>query len=48
MNKILNLIDQLREGSIDVFTVLRAIDVLFISDEINSEEYMDLMDMVKV
>lgn len=47
MNKILNLIDQLREGSIDIFTVLRAIDVSFISNEIDSEEYMNLMDMVK-
>lgn len=46
MNYLKKLVSQFWEGSIDKYSVFRAIDVAFIRKEITSDEYMNLMDMV--
>lgn len=46
MAKLLRLVDDYQEGKIDSYTVYRALDVALISNDIDSEQYMDLMDMI--
>ena len=46
MARILKIIDEFRNGAVDIFTVKRAIDVSMMSGEIDQEEYMNLLDMV--
>lgn len=46
MAKLLRLVDDYQEGKIDSYTVYRALDVALISHDIDSEQYMNLMDMI--
>lgn len=46
MARMLKMIDEYRNGNIDVYTVKRAIDVSMMSGDIDQEEYMNLLDMV--
>lgn len=46
MARLLRLVDDYQEGKIDSYTVYRALDVALISNDIDSEQYMDLMDMI--
>ena len=40
MARMLKMIDEYRNGNIDVYTVKRAIDVSMMSGDIDQEEYM--------
>ena len=46
MARMLKMIDEYRNGNIDVYTVKRASVVSMMSGDIDQEEYMNVLDMI--